>query len=382
MVKIRHLSNQEKAEMWDRAARGEPLSSIARALGRTQSGIHMHMSMTGGVRPSIPTRSPRCLSVSDREEISRGLAAGESLRAIASRLGRAPSTISREVTRNGGPTRYRAGSADRRAWRQAKRPKVPKLTNCPRLHDVVEAKLAVRWSPEQISNWLRVAYPHDEEMRVSHETIYLSLYVQGRGTLRRELHHALRSGRAIRRAKNLTREKQRQIFDMVNISERPGEVEDRAVPGHWEGDLILGTKNSSIATLVERSSRYVMLMQLDRRDALTVNAAIARKILELPTELRRSITWDQGKEMSRHREFTIDTGIQVYFCDPSSPWQRGTNENTNGLLRQYFPKRTSLAGFTQEQLDEVARELNERPRKTLNWVTPLEALAATVAETP
>jgi IS30 family transposase len=309
------------------------------------------------------------------------LAAGESLRSIADRLGRAPSSVSREVNRNGGPRHYRAYAADRRALRKARRPKTAKLAECPRLRLVVERKLDRKWSPKQISQWLAGHYPDDPEMRVSHETIYLSLYVQGRGALRKELHQALRPGRALRRPKGQLPTGRGVIPNMVLISERPAEVEDRAVPGHWEGDLIMGTGKTCIGTLVERSTRYVLLMKLEKNTAEQVRLAMAKKIRSLPTELRRSVTWDQGKEMAEHLQFTVDTGVQVYFCNPSSPWQRGTNENTNGLLRQYFPKYTNLATYTQQELNAVARELNGRPRQTLSWMTPSERLAEVVAST-
>jgi IS30 family transposase len=289
--------------------------------------------------------------------------------------------VCREVARNGGSARYRACAADRRAQRLARRPKATKLSQCLRLQAIVEAKLALKWSPQQISRWLPGAYPIDLEMRVSHETIYMALYVQGRGALRQELHRALRSGRALRRPKKSLPNGQGKIPHMVLISERPAEVEDRAVPGHWEGDLIMGARKTCIGTLVERSTRYVMLLKLGKNTADEVRSAMSTKILALPSELRRSVTWDRGTEMSQHLRFTIDTGVQVYFCDPNSPWQRGTNENTNGLLRQYFPKGTDLSVHSQAQLDAVAGELNERPRQTLAWMTPSHKLAEVIATT-
>jgi IS30 family transposase len=285
------------------------------------------------------------------------------------------------VKRNGGPHHYRAATADRRADHRARRPKQGKLARCPKLRRLVEAKLERCWSPQQISRWLAVHYAQDPEMQVSHETIYLSLYVQGRGALRKELHQALRTGRATRRPKRQLPTGKGMIPNMVMISERPAEVEDRAVPGHWEGDLIMGSRKTSIGTLVERSTRFVMLMKLEKPTAEQVRTAMARKIRSLPTELKRSITWDQGKEMADHVRFTIATGVQVYFCDPKSPWQRGTNENTNGLLRQYFPKGTDLSIYSQARLNAVARELNGRPRQTLGWMTPSERLAEVVALT-
>jgi IS30 family transposase len=381
MTRQKFFSETQKREIWDRHRSGESNSSIARSFGRYPSAIHQVIRRSGGVKPPEPKRSPRALTAVDREEISRGLAAQKSLREIAREIHRAPSTVSREIARNGGCARYRAQSAERRALREARRPKVAKLAQCARLRRAVEAKLEKNWSPEQISNWLTVTYPHDEDMRVSHETIYMSLFVQGRGALRQELHRALRSGRATRRPKSSSKDGRGKIPEMVMISDRPAEVADRAVPGHWEGDLIVGEGRSCIGTLVERSTRYVILLKLDNGTAEHVRKVMARRIQGLPAELRRSITWDQGKELAQHREFTVDTGVQVYFCDPHSPWQRGSNENTNGLLRQYFPKGTKLSGHSQRDLDRVARELNERPRKTLKWMTPLEKLDEAVATT-
>ena len=371
----RKFTPDQRHEIWERIGAGESPASIARSMDRYPSAVRSLMLATGGIAPPARTRSPRCLSIEEREEISRGLCAGESLRTIARHLGRAPSSISREVARNGGSSHYRAQSADRRAYRCARRPKAGKLSRCPRLRDLVAAKLERKWSPEQIARWLRATFPENPELHGSHETIYLALYVQGRGELRRELQRSLRSGRTLRRAKTRLPTGVGQLPDMVMICERPPEVEDRAVPGHWEGDLIMGSKNSCIGTLVERSTRYVMLLKLERPSAEEVRRAMAKKITVLPEELRRSVTWDQGGEMAQHRRFSVDTGVQVYFCDPRSPWQRGSNENTNGLLRQYFPKGTDLSRFTSADLNDVARELNERPRKTLGWVAPLDRLA-------
>jgi transposase, IS30 family len=375
------FTGDERAEIWDRIRAGESIPSIAQSFGRYPSAVRKLLMTTGGVRPRERHRSERSLSLDEREEISRGLATGSSLRSIATRLGRAPSTVSREVRRNGGMGAYRACPADRRADRKARRPKTAKLACCPKLRRLVEAKLELDWSPVQISRWLAIEHAHDPELRVSHETIYLSLYVQGRGALRKELYQALRTGRAMRRPKRRLPSGQGVIPNMVMISERPAEVEDRAVPGHWEGDLILGSRKTCIGTLVERSTRYVMLMKLEKNTAEQVRLAMSKKIRSLPTELRRSITWDQGKEMAEHLKFTVSTGVQIYFCDPSSPWQRGTNENTNGLLRQYFPKGTNLSVHTQAELNAVARRLNGRPRQTLDWVTPSQALAEVVAST-
>jgi IS30 family transposase len=378
----RRFTEAERAEIWNRLALGESGRSVANAFGRFPSAIYAVQHLTGGVRPAERRRRKGALTLPEREGISRCLAAGASYQAIAAQLHRAPSTVLREVQRNSGRARYRACAAERRALRLAHRPKPAKLAQCSRLRAAVEAKLALKWSPQQIAEWLPIAYPADPEMRVSHETIYLSLYVQGRGALRYELHRALRTGRAVRRPKKALPGGRGKLANMVLISERPAEVEDRAVPGHWEGDLIMGTRKTCIGTLVERSTRYVMLLKLEKNTAEAVRTAMSRKILRLPVDLRRSVTWDQGKEMAEHLRFTVDTGVQVYFCDPNSPWQRGTNENTNGLLRQYFPRLTNLSGYSQRHLDAVARELNERPRQTLRWMTPSQRLAEVIALTP
>jgi len=381
---MRRFSEAEKAEIWDALERGEAIRGIARRLGRAHASIRTLMVDNAGRRPQPPGSSDLRLTLAEREEISRGLASGLSLRAIAAGMGRAPSTVCREVTMNGGRSHYRALHAERDARRRARRPKVAKLARCHRLRRVVEAGLENYWSPEEISAWLALEYPDDPEMQVSHETIYMSLFVQGRGALRQELHQCLRTGRALRRPKARTKGGfgQGQITDMVMISERPSEAKDRAVPGHWEGDLIYGRRMTTIGTLVERSTRYVMLFALPNgHTAEAVNTAIAKKIRSLPTELRRSLTWDQGKEMAEHARFTIDTGLQIYFCDPKSPWQRGSNENTNGLLRQYLPKTTDLSAVTQSQLNSIARSLNGRPRQTLGWKSPSEAFNEAVAMT-
>src|SRR5438270_2541180 len=378
------LSSSEQSEIWDRFEAGESRRSIARSTGRSQTAVRDLVSLTGGTRPvSAASWSDRRLSLVDREEISRGVAAGESCRHIAEGLGRAPSTISREINRNGGRAVYRACEGEASARQRARRPRAAKLARCARLRRVVEAKLIKRWSPQQIADWLPTAFPDDAEMRVSHETIYMSLFVQGRGALRKELYRCLRQGRATRRPQGPRQATgQGRIVDMVMISERPAEVADRAVPGHWEGDLIMGKGMRAIGTLVERTSRYVMLVRLpDGHGSESVRKAIAKQIVKLPVELRRSITWDQGKEMHQHAQFTVDTGVQIYFCDPKSPWQRGSNENTNGLLRQYFPRGTELSGHSQAHLNAVARELNERPRRTLNGMTPSQVFADAVAST-
>jgi len=380
----RRFSEAERAEIWDSIERGESFRVIGRRLGRAHGSIRTFLVDNAGRRPRPPGSSDLRLTLAEREEISRGLASGRSLRAIAGAMGRAPSTICREVSANGGRGHYRALHAERDARRRARRPKMAKLARCRRLRLVVEAKLALFWSPEEISAWLALEYPDDPEMRVSHETIYMSLFVQGRGALRQELHRCLRTGRALRRPKARTKGGfgQGQITNMVMISERPAEVKDRAVPGHWEGDLIFGKRLTCVGTLVERSTRYVMLFALpDGHRAELVRNAMAKKIRSLPTELRRSITWDQGPEMSQHAKFTIDTGIQIYFCDPKSPWQRGSNENTNGLLRQYLPKTTDLSTVTQTELNAIARSLNGRPRQTLGWKSPSKAFNEAVALT-
>jgi len=373
----KRFTEAEIAEVWERRKAGELTRSIARRLGRNGSSIRRLFEDAGGVRPAPRKRSVRHLSLHEREEISRGVAGGESLRVIAGRLGRAVSTISREVARNDGRDRYRAHRADRAAWGRARRPQVCKLATNSALRAEVEDKLAVRWSPEQISGWLQRTYPGIKEMQVSHETIYLTLFIQARGGLKRELAQHLRTRRTNRRPKGTKPVSGKgQIVDPVMISERPAEVEDRAVPGHWEGDLLMGHRQTAIGTLVERWSRYVMLFGLpDGHSADAVRTALAETVHQLPEHLWQSLTWDQGKEMAQHAQFTIDTGVQVYFCDPNSPWQRGSNENTNGLLRQYFPKGTDMAALTQDDLDFAAHQLNGRPRQTLNWMTPSEKLA-------
>ena len=374
---MRRLSESEKFEIWDRFEAGESLRSISRRLGRPPSTIRTHV-VTAGFRRPLPAAewSSQRLSLSEREEISRGLAADESLRAIAQRLGRAASTVSREVAGNGGQQRYRAAVAHRASRHRAQRPKPAKLATHQRLQAVVEEKLELWWSPRQISRWLVEAYPSDEEMRVSHETIYQSLFIQGKGALRKELWRCLRTGRATRRPQGRPKSTKGQIRDMVMISQRPPEVEDRAVPGHWEGDLLMGQRQTTIGTRVERWSRCVMLFALpDGNSAEAVRVALSATVQRLPEHLWESLTWDQGKEMAQHVQFSVDTGVEVFFCDPNSPWQRGTNENTNGLLRQYFPKGTDMSKLTQDDLDQAAYSLNTRPRQTLNWMTPSDKLA-------
>lgn len=371
----------QSTELWDRWQRGERLKSIGRALGKPSSSIWAHLKPHGGIRPRPRRRSRLALTAIEREEISRGVAAGESMRLIAFTLGRSPSTVSREIERNGGRRRYRAALAEKRAVKAAQRPKLCKLAINERLKDLVTEKLQLEWSPEQISGWLKRTYPKEEAIHVSHETIYRSLFVQARGVLKKELLQYLRSQRQIRRSRHKPENnvKHGRIKDAVSISERPAQVEDRAVPGHWEGDLITGTNNSYIATLVERHTRYVMLAKVANKDTKSVIDALIQQAKQLPTELYQSLTWDRGKELADHKRFKLATDIDVYFCDPQSPWQRGSNENTNRLLRQYFPKGTDLSVHSQTHLDKIARRLNERPRKTLEFATPAEKFEACVA---
>ncbi|HYW76120.1 MAG TPA: IS30 family transposase [Gammaproteobacteria bacterium] len=376
-----YYTDSQKALMWDRWQQGESLHQIAQSFDRGHSSIQRILAETGGIRPPLRRRSPRALSLAEREEISRGLAQGYSMREMAESLGRAPSTISREIVRNGGVDGYRASKADEAAWARARRPKRCKLAENRVLARLVAKKLRLAWSPEQIAGWLKRTYPDNEAYWVSHETIYRSLFIQARGALKRELLQHLRRTRGMRRphqygAKSVGRG---QIAETVSIRERPAEAEDRAVPGHWEGDLLFGTQNTQIATLVERHTRYVMLVKLGGKDTETVINALIKHAHKLPSELYKSLTWDHGKEMHQHQRFTLATDIQVYFCDPQNPWQRGSNENTNGLLRQYFPKGTDLSVYSQAQLNAVARQLNERPRKTLNYETPAERFAQCVA---
>ena len=377
----RAFSPAEKRALWEGWKVGLSLVEIGRGLDRQAGTILNVVRREGGFAPRPHKRSASALKAVEREEISRGLAAGCSLREIARRLGRAASTISREIARNGGTGRYRAAESEARAWNQARRPQQCALARQPRLREWVAAKLQKNWSPRQISVGLRGAFADDGLMRVSHETIYRSLFVQARGVLKAELTKHLRRAGFVRRARGAGRAGAASIADGLSIHERPAEVEDRAVPGHWEGDLLMGGNSSQIATLVERHSRFVMLIKIDSKDTLTVTKAVARKIRQLPAELRRTLTWDRGNEFHAHKGFTVATNVQVYFCDPRSPWQRGSNENTNGLLRQYFPKGRDVSHYSQAQLNRIAHELNERPRETLNWHTPLEAIKATVAST-
>jgi len=372
------LSPADVDEIWSRLRAGHSVKPTARDLGLPTSTVRTYLLRCGGIRPDPRHRATVRLSFAEREEITRGLAAGQSVRAIAAVLGRSPSTISREVASNGGRRRYRAAAADQQAWARATRPKACKLATNPVLSGIVAEKLQRRWSPQQIAGWLKRTYPDDPEMHVSHESIYRTLFVQSRGALRKELSAYLRTGRVIRRAQGVRLPDGRGGRPgILHISERPAEAEDRAVPGHWEGDLVFGRGMSPVATLVERSTRYLMLVALPdgNHKADAVADALAAAVQRLPQQLAKSLTWDQGHEMAQHKRFTHQTGIQVYFCDPKSPWQRGSNENTNGLLRQYLPRRLDFRTLTQDDFDAIALELNDRPRQTLGFKTPSEALA-------
>jgi IS30 family transposase len=374
-------TESQKAQMWSRWQQGESLHEIARLFDRFHTSVRGILAESGGIRPPPRRRSSRVLSLAEREEISRGVVAGHSIRYIAASLKRAPSTVSREVRRNEGRDGYRASHADQAAWDRACRPKPCKLAQHPSLALRVADKLQQHWSPEQIAGWLARTYPKDRNGQVSHETIYRTLYIQSRGALKKELLAHLRRTRAMRRSRHHTQKTDNhgRITNTVSISERPASAEDRAIPGHWEGDLLFGNRSSQIATLVERQTRYLMLVKIGSKDTETVVNALIKNARRLPKELYRSLTWDRGKEMADHRRFTLATEIQVYFCDPHHPWQRGTNENTNGLLRQYFPKGIDLSAVSQAKLNAVARQMNERPRKTLSYETPAERYRQTVA---
>lgn len=378
-----YYSASQRAVIWERWRKGDTIHQIAGLFDRFHSSIHRILAETGGIRPAERHRSKSALTLTEREEISRGVVAGSSIRSIAASLGRAPSTISRELRRNGGLGGYRASTADQAAWDRAFRPKVCKLVHNRALAHLVASKLRLEWSPEQIAGWLKRTYPDVEAYQVSHETIYRSLFIQARGALRKELMTHLRRTRGMRRSRHHTQKTSihGRITDAVSISERPAAVEDRAIPGHWEGDLFFGSKNSQIATLVERQSRYLMLTKVSSKDTETVVNALIKHTHKLPHELYKSLTSDRGKEMADHRRFTLATDIKVYFCDPQSPWQRGSNENTNGLLRQYLPKGIDLSNYSQSKLNGIALRLNERPRKTLNFETPAERFHQFVAST-
>ena len=378
-----YYSESQRALMWERWRKGTSLQEIAQLFDRNHSAVARILAATGGIQPPPRCRSRLALTSAEREEISRSLVSGNSMRSIATLLGRAPSTISRELKRNGGQLAYRATQADQAAWDQARRPKDCKLLLNRVAARAVAEKLQMRWSPEQIAGWLKRSYPDDASYHVSHETIYRSLYIQARGALKKELLAHLRRTRVMRRSRHHTQKQDNhgRIKDAVSISERPASVEDRAVPGHWEGDLLFGSKNSQIATLVERNTRYVMLVKTTGKDTETVINALIKNARKLPQELYKTLTWDRGTELADHRRFTLATDVAVYFCDPRSPWQRGSNENTNGLLRQYFPKGIDIANYSQAKLNAVARQLNNRPRKTLDYETPAERFNKTVALT-
>lgn len=378
-----YYTDSQKALMWERWKQGQTLHQIAGMFDRHHGSIRQILAETGGIRPPERRRSSLALTLAEREEISRAVVAGFSIRAIATILGRAPSTVSREIKRNGGQERYRASQADQAAWDRAHRPKRCKLAENRALAHIVAGRLQLQWSPEQIAGWLKHTYPSDETCHVSHETIYRSLFIQARGALKKELLQHLRRTRGMRRSRHYTQKTDThgRIVDAVSISERPATAEDRAVPGHWEGDLLFGSSNSQIATLVERQTRYVMLVKLNGKDTETVVNALVKNARKLPQELYKSLTWDRGSEMAGHKQFTLATDIKVYFCDPQNPWQRGSNENTNGLLRQYLPKGIDVSTYSQAKLNAIARRLNERPRKTLNFQTPAAMFNQTVAST-
>lgn len=378
-----YYTESQKALMWERWRKGESLQQIAQLFDRNHTSIQGILARTGGIQPRPRCRSQRALSLAEREEISRGLVAGHSIRSIAILLRRAPSTISREINRNGGQSGYRASQAEQAAWDRASRPKFCKLAENRHLASLVADKLRVQWSPEQVAGWLKCTYPGNEDYQVSHETIYRTLYIQARGALKSELLAHLRRTRAMRRSRHHTQKTDNhgRIVGAVSISERPATAEDRAVPGHWEGDLLFGSGNSQIATLVERQTRYLMLVKVAAKDTETVVEALIKHARKLPQELYKSLTWDRGKELADHKRFTLATDIKVFFCDPQSPWQRGSNENTNGLVRQYLPKGIDLSPYSQAKLNAIAKRLNERPRKTLNYETPAQRFYQAVAST-
>ena len=375
------LTAAQKAEIWKRWKAGQSLHEIGRGFDKPHTTVHQFLLLSGGIRPAARRRSRLALTLAEREDISRGIASGASTREIARRMNRAASTVSREVIRHGGRPAYRAHDADCQAWMLALRPKPCLLVLNRKLRDIVASKLILDWSPEQISGWLKTEYPDDQSMRVSYETTYRSLFIQARGVLKKELMDYLRSKRHIRRSRHASVHGHGRIIDAVSIRERPAEAENRAIPGHWEGDLLSGGKNSHMVTLVERHSRFLMLIKVPSKDTAVVVAALSKHVRKLPATLRRSLTWDRGLEMAKHKEFTVATAVQVYFCDPRSPWQRGTNENTNLLLRQYFPRGTDLSVHSQAHLDQIALRLNQRPRKTLGFETPASKLQTSVAST-
>ena len=378
------LSSAQRADMWKRWKAGQSLNAIGQLLGKDKQVIYFLLARHGGIAPPVRRRSRRALTLAEREDIFRGIVSGCAMRVIAQGLHRAPSTVSREIARHGGRAQYRASEADQQAWQSALRPKSCRLATHAALCQIVASKLIQDWSPQQISGSLKMEYPNDPSLRVSHETIYRSLFIQARGALKQELVRHLRSKRRIRRSRHSSvhGHSQGRIVDAISIRERPAEVEDRAVPGHWEGDLLRGAGNSHVITLVERASRFCTLRKVTSKDTATVVAALIEHVQQLPAALRRSLTWDRGLEMAQHKTFTMATDVKVYFCDPQSPWQRGSNENTNGLLRQYLPKTADLSRFSQSELDQIALRLNTRPRQTLGFRTPADKLQASVASTP
>jgi IS30 family transposase len=373
----RSFTEYQQSAIWSLWSQGKSLSEIGRQLDKHAGSIFCFLQKYGGIKPVKPIRSKRALTLFEREEISRGLSANLSIRNIAKSLNRHPSTVSREINRNGGIAKYRAISADRQTWIRAKRPKKSKLQINIGLNDIITDKLSNKWSPEQISGYLKRTYPNDITMHISHESIYKTLYIQSRGHLKKELLKHLRTQRVMRQSKQFNTKGNARggIIDAVSIHDRPKDIDDRTIPGHWEGDLICGSNKSYVATLVERTSRFTLLVKLNGNDTASVVNAITNKIIELPTQLKKSLTWDRGMELAKHKKFTVDTEIKVYLCDPRSPWQRGTNENTNRLLRQYMPKKTDLSAHSQIDLDQIAKELNERPRKTLNFLSPADKLS-------
>lgn len=373
----RSFTEYQQSAIWSLWSQGKSLSEIGRHLNKHAGSIFCFLQKYGGIKPVKPIRSKRALTQLEREEISRGLSANLSIRNIAKSLNRHPSTVSREINRNGGIAKYRAISADKQTWIRAKRPKKSKLQINIGLNDIITDKLSNKWSPEQISGYLKRTYPNDITMHISHESIYKTLYIQSRGHLKKDLLKHLRTQRVMRQSKQFNTKGNARggIIDAVSIHDRPKDIDDRTIPGHWEGDLICGSNKSYVATLVERTSRFTLLVKLNGNDTASVVNAITNKIIELPTQLKKSLTWDRGMELAKHKKFTVDTEIKVYFCDPRSPWQRGTNENTNRLLRQYMPKKTDLSAHSQIDLDQIAKELNERPRKTLNFLSPADKLS-------
>lgn len=369
------MNDGRKAVIWREWKRGSPMSLIARILEKPPATVFSYLLYHGGIQPRVRCRRSISLSIEEQEEISRGLANNHSIRSIALHLGRSASTISREISRNGGLSRYRAMEADKSAWKRATRPKACRLALNSELKSMVTQKLSEDWSPEQISGWLKIAYANNVDMQVSHETIYKSLFIQTRGLFRKELREHLRTKRKFRHARGHRAGSRGQIVDGISIRERPAAVDDRAVSGHWEGDLICGSNNSYIATVVERQTRFTILVKVASKNTDHVVSALFKQMSKLPELLQQSLTWDRGQEMARHHAFTLATNMDVYFCDPQSPWQRGTNENTNGLLRQYFPNVTCLSVFTQQELNRFALKLNTRPRKTLGFQTPADKLA-------